>query len=122
VDQTDLLAGRSETSAREGYLYWMGDKLYGVKWRNFKLRLDRQMYMFDPSLELPFGDIVNLVADPHEREPVNHRYVHTWTRAHFGRLLAEFEASVAREPLIPPGAPVDHVPNALPRSSDVVDR
>ncbi len=31
VDQTGLLAGRSETSAREGYLYWVGDTLYGVK-------------------------------------------------------------------------------------------
>jgi arylsulfatase len=32
--------------------------------------------------------------------------------AHFGRLLKEFHMSVAREPLIPAGAPLDHVPKA----------
>ena len=122
IDQSELLAGRSETSAREGYLYWLDDRLCGVKWRNFKLKLDRQMYMLDPAQMLPFGDIVNLVSDPHEREPISVRFLHTWTRAHFGRLIGEFEASVTREPLIPPGAPVDHVPYARLRSSDVVDR
>jgi hypothetical protein len=29
---------------------------------------------------------------------------------HFGRLMTEFEMSVAREPLIPSGAPLDYVP------------
>jgi hypothetical protein len=32
--------------------------------------------------------------------------------AHFGRLLKEFQMSVAREPLIPAGAPLDYMPNA----------
>ncbi|MBA2634597.1 MAG: sulfatase-like hydrolase/transferase [Chloroflexi bacterium] len=112
VDQTELLAGRSGTSAREGYLYWMGDTLYGVKWRNFKLKLVEQKYMLDPAVKLPMGHIVNLVTDPHEREPYNPRYLHTWTRAHFGRLISEFQASLAREPLIPPGASLDHIPSS----------
>jgi hypothetical protein len=29
---------------------------------------------------------------------------------HFSRMLLEFEASVGREPLIPAGAALDHVP------------
>jgi hypothetical protein len=37
-------------------------------------------------------------------------YLHSWAAVHFGRILREFEASVRREPLIPAGASLDHVP------------
>ena len=43
---------------------------------------------------------------------MNQVYFHTWTLAHFGRLMKEFAISVRREPLIPAGAPLDFVPNA----------
>jgi arylsulfatase len=112
VDQSEFLTGRSESSARDGYLFWMGETLYGVKWRHFKLKLMEQKYMTDPAAKLATPHIVNLLTDPHEREPVDHRYLHTWTAVHFGRLITEFQASVARESLIPPGAPIDHVPSS----------
>jgi len=54
--------------------------------------------------------IVNLITDPKEREPFNPVYLHTWTMAHFGRLMKELQESVKREPLIPAGAPLDFVP------------
>jgi hypothetical protein len=34
--------------------------------------------------------------------------MHSWTAAHFGKILKEFGESVRREPLIPAGAPVDY--------------
>jgi len=40
-------------SAREGYLYWMGNELHGVKWHNFKLVLVAQRYTQDPADKLP---------------------------------------------------------------------
>jgi arylsulfatase len=86
--------------------------MYGVKWQNFKLVLVVQRYLTDPALPLSNPHIVNLVTDPKEREPYNPVYFHSWTMAHFGRLLKEFQMSVAREPLIPAGAPLDHVPKA----------
>ena len=36
--------------------------------------------------------------------------MHSWTVTHFNRLLDQFQASVEREPLVPPGAPLDFVP------------
>lgn len=108
-DQSAFLAGQ-EQSNREGFIYWNGEKMYGVKWRNFKLVLVDQRYATDPALPLSNPRIVNLVTDPQEREPYHPVYYHTWTVAHFGRLLAEFQMSVAREPLIPAGAPLDFVP------------
>jgi hypothetical protein len=52
----------------------------------------------------------SLAVDPQEREPVNLPHVHSWTAAHFNRVIGEFHASVEREPLIPAGALLDHVP------------
>jgi len=111
-DQSAFLRGEQEKSNREGFIYWNGDKMYGVKWRNFKLVLVEQKYFTDPALLLSNPHIVNLITDPKEREPFNAVYLHSWTMAHFGRLLKEFQISVAREPLIPAGALLDYVPKA----------
>jgi arylsulfatase A-like enzyme len=110
-DQSAFLAGKQEKSNRDGFIYWNGVKMYGVKWQNFKLVFVVQRYLTDPALPLSNPHIVNLVTDPKEREPYNPLYFHSWTMAHFGRLLKEFQMSVAREPLIPAGAPLDYVPN-----------
>ena len=61
---------------------------------------------------MPLGNphVVNLLTDPKEREPFDPANLHSWTMAHFGRLLGEFQKSVAREPRIPAGASLDHVP------------
>jgi arylsulfatase len=111
-DQSAFLAGAQEKSNREGFIFWNGEKMYGVKWQNFKLVLVKERYLTDPALPLNNPHVINLVTDPKEREPFNPVYAHSWTIAHFGRLLKEFQMSVAREPLIPAGAPLDYVPKA----------
>jgi hypothetical protein len=88
----------------------MGPQMYEVKWRNFKLVLVAQKYMQDPAAKLPTPRLINLATDPHERETVSLPYLHTWTAAHFNKIIGEFEASLHREPVIPMGAPLDHVP------------
>jgi arylsulfatase len=110
VDLRPFLEGETEDSGREGFLFWNGPKLYGVKWRNFKMAMVDQKYFWDPALDIAVPRIINLLTDPKEREPVNHQHLHTWTMRHFARLINEFEASVKKEPLIPLGAPIDHVP------------
>jgi len=39
IDQLGWLTGATDTSNRDGYIYWMGPQTYGVKWHNFKLVL-----------------------------------------------------------------------------------
>ncbi|MBA2953229.1 sulfatase-like hydrolase/transferase [Nocardioides sp. MAH-18] len=110
ADQLDWLTGGTESSARDGYLYWMGSELYGVKWRNFKLVQVEQESQLDAPARLATPRLVNLTVDPHEREPVNYPYLHTWVATHVNRLVQGFRRSVREEPMIPVGAPLDHVP------------
>ncbi|HUI48002.1 MAG TPA: sulfatase-like hydrolase/transferase [Acidimicrobiia bacterium] len=112
VNQLPWLTEQEDSSQRDGYLYWMGAELYGVKWQNFKLALVTQKFSTDPPAKLSSPRIINLITDPQEREPLDLPYLHSWTVMHFNRLLGAFQASVKREPPIPPGAPLDHVPPA----------
>lgn len=47
------LSGKDASSRREGYLYWIGTGLYGIKWRNSELALIVQKYLTDPVGKLP---------------------------------------------------------------------
>ncbi len=111
VDQRDFFGGRQENSSREGFLFWNGERLYGVKWRHFKFVMVEQKYFYDPALPMAGPKIINLLVDPKEREPLNCRHLHTWVIPHFTRLIGEFHMSTQKEPLIPAGSALDYVPN-----------
>jgi arylsulfatase len=110
VDQRAFLEGKQDQSNREGFPFWMGSVMYGVKWKNFKVVTKLQQTLSDPVLDLATPHILNLVVDPGERKPYNLPHMHTWVIAHAARIVFAFHDSIGREPLIPPGAPLDYVP------------
>jgi hypothetical protein len=110
MNQLPWLLGENQSSRRDGYIYWMGPEMYGVKWRNFKLVLISQKYSTDAVEKLSSPRIVNLTVDPKEREPLNLPYMHSWTVSHFNRLISAFHASAEREPLVPLGSPLEFIP------------
>lgn len=114
VDQGPFFEGKQTHSNRDGFLYWMGDVLYGVKWRNFKMVLVLQKTLSDPALHLATPHLVNIDTDPKERKAYEFPFLHTWVVVHTGQLLVDFQESVKREPLIPVGAPLDYVPKPGP--------
>jgi len=114
IDQRTFLEGKRDSSARDGFPYWMGSTLYGVKWRNFKMVMYLQRSSLEPSQKLASPHIINLTVDPKERKAIDLPYMHSWTAVHFGKILKDFEQSVAPEPVVPAGSPLDHVPRAKP--------
>ena len=112
LDQRAFFEGKKEKSAREGFPYWMGETMYGVKWHQFKMVMVLQRTLADPALRLATPHMVNLDVDQKERRAYNFPHMHTWVMAHTSKIIKDFQASVAREPLIPLGAPLDHVPKA----------
>lgn len=110
VDQRAFFEGRQVESNRDGFPFWMGSVMYGIKWRNFKAITKLQQTLSDPVLDLATPHVVNLIADPGERKAYNFPHLHTWVIAHAARIVFAFRDSLKREPLIPPGAPLDYIP------------
>ncbi len=48
VDQGAFFRGEQDQSNRQGFLFWNGDKLYGVKWQNFKTVFVEQRQLLRP--------------------------------------------------------------------------
>ena len=112
LDQRAFFEGKQKESAREGFPYWMGPTMYGVKWRNFKTVYYLKRTFSDPQLKLATPHIVNLDTDPDEIQGFNFPYIHTWVASHAAKIVDDFNESVKKEPLIPHGAPLDYVPKA----------
>jgi len=110
IDQGSFFLGQQNKSNREGCLVWVGDKLYAVKWHNFKVTFVDQKYFYSDALPVGNPHIIDLTTDPKEREPVDAQYLHTWVMMPIAKFEKNFKESVSREPLIPAGSPVDFVP------------
>jgi arylsulfatase len=110
LDQRNFFEGKQQNSAREGFPYWMGETMYGVKWQNFKVVFVVKRTFADPELKLATPHIINLDIDPKEEKPYNDPHLHSWVMAHAGKILTEYAISLRREPLIPAGAPLDYIP------------
>ena len=116
VDQRPFFEGSRAASSREGCLVWVTDQLHAVKWQNFKVSYVRQRYSDEAPQVMATPVVTNLLTDPKERESWPVMQAYNWVHAHAGSLRRAYEASIRREPLIPAGAPIDHVPVRQPRA------
>ena len=102
VDQTDFFLGEQVKSNREGVIVYMGNDIYGVKWRNWKVNFKELDSVFSEVRELGMPRVYNLLTDPQERENV--LFPNTWVpKAALGQ-LGEHVASLRMHPPIPTGA------------------
>jgi arylsulfatase A-like enzyme len=108
LDQRSFLEGKSSESAREGFPFWNGDKLYGIKWKDFKVVLFQQNAFWDPVLPYAVPRIINLKTDPKER--INETIYYGWVGAHSRKIARDFFLSTTQEPLTPARAPIDFNP------------
>jgi len=101
VDVSDFFLGKQEKSGREGFIVYMGNDVFGVKWRDWKVTFKEQNSVFSETLSYGTPRVYNLLTDPQERENV--LFPHTWVpKAALGQ-LAEHVVSLRTNPPIKPG-------------------
>ena len=49
IDMADFLLGRTDESGREGFIVYMGNDVFGVKWRNWKLHFLSLIHISEPT-------------------------------------------------------------------------
>ena len=101
ADQVAFLKGESSKSARESVVIYLGNVLFGVKWRNWKLLLremDEDTYAIQ---EMAYPSVYNLIVDPKEEVPELNYLNDTWVDFPLYQVLEDHEASIEEDP----GAP-----------------
>jgi arylsulfatase len=101
VDQSDFLTGKSDQSARESVVIYIGNELFGVKWRNWKLLLKEMDEDSYAVRTMAYPSIYNLIVDPKEEVPELNYLNDTWVDFPLYQVLEDHEASIAADP----GAP-----------------
>ncbi|WP_170482615.1 arylsulfatase [Ruegeria arenilitoris] len=112
IDQSAFFTGQTESSARDGFIVYVGARLFGVKWRNWKMMFHEVARGTDALLTYDFPRFFNLYNDPKEEYPLTPDTAgHFWVRWPMGEILAEHTASLQIEPPIPAGTPDPYTPD-----------
>ncbi len=101
VDQSAFLMGESKKSARESVIIYIGNELFGVKWRNWKMlikELDEDSYAIRT---MAYPSIYNLLIDPKEEVPELFYLDDTWVDAPLWQVIEDHEASIEEDPGTP---------------------
>ena len=102
IDISGFFLGQQDESGREGIVVYMGNDIYGLKWRNWKLHFKEQTGWNGVLREYPMPRAYNLLTDPQEVD--NILFPHTWVGKATGYLIEEHVASLKKYPPIPSGA------------------
>ncbi|MHC5012277.1 MAG: sulfatase-like hydrolase/transferase, partial [Planctomycetota bacterium] len=108
VDQSGLFLGENANSGREGFVIYMGDKVFGVKWRNWKLHFNELETWAGETKAYEMPKVYNLLVDPGETQDV--LFPNTWVPRKALPILEAHVASLKSHPPIPMGAPDPYVP------------
>ena len=108
IDVSDFLLGKTKKSGRDGFIVYMGNDVFGVKWRNWKIHFKEQDAWNTILRTYTMPRVYNLLNDPQELENV--LFPHTWVLKAGMPQLEEHVASLKKYPPIPTGAPDPYKP------------
>jgi arylsulfatase len=108
IDVFDLLIGESEKSGRDGFVVYMGNDIFGVKWQDWKIHFKEQSAWNGVLREYTMPRVYNLINDPFERDNV--LFPNTWVLRKGLPQLEEHVVSLKKYPPIPNGAPDPYEP------------
>jgi arylsulfatase len=101
IDVSDFLLGKSNKSGRDGFVVYMGNDIFGVKWQDWKLHFKEQTGWNGVLREYTMPRLYNLINDPQEKDNV--LFPHTWVLKAALPQLEEHVASLKKYPPILPG-------------------
>jgi arylsulfatase len=111
VDQTDFFLGKQEKSNREAIILYVGNDLFGVKWRNWKMMFKEVVRGTDYKKTYDFPRFYNLYNDPKEEYPLTKATAgHFWVRWPMAEHLKAHFTSLEKEPPITSGTPDPYTP------------
>jgi arylsulfatase len=93
LDQTDFFAAKASKSPRESMVIYIGNELFGAKWRNWKM-LVKEISDNYAVQTLAYPAYYNLIVDPKEEEPEKFYLDDTWVDGPLYRVIEEHEASL----------------------------
>jgi arylsulfatase A-like enzyme len=104
-DQSAFVLGKQEKSNREHILLYVGDELFAVKWRTFKIHLKTVESLWAPTQSHLFPPVYDVRNDPGEdNDLMKHSlFAYSWVYTPMGHILGEFGASVQMYRNIKPG-------------------
>lgn len=110
VNQLPFLQGETQSSAREGFVYFIKNEMRAAKWRDWKMHFvwEKEPNEGANHLETPY--LFNLVQDPKEETDVSS--TQGWVRGPIRKMINAFQASLKEHPPIPPGAPDEFLPKS----------
>ncbi len=112
IDQSDFFLGKQEKSNRDGFIVYVGNDLFGVKWRNWKMMFKEVERGTDEKKTYDFPRFYNLYSDPKEECPLTKDTAgHFWVPWPMGELLKAHAASLMQEPPIKAGTPDPYQPS-----------
>ena len=97
VDQSGFLTGKTEKSPRESMVIYIGNELFGAKWRNWKMlikEIDEDSYAIQ---KMAYPSIYNLIVDPKEEMPEAFYLDDTWVDAPLWQVIEDHQASIAKD-------------------------
>ena len=101
IEMSDFFLGKTEKSGREGFVVYMGNDIFAVKWRNWKLHFKEQDAWNGELITYTMPRLYNLYNDPQEKDNV--LFPHTWVPKIALKQLENHVISLKQNPPIPSG-------------------
>jgi arylsulfatase len=109
IDQSAFLLGNQDKSNREHILVYIGDDLFAVKWRTFKIHLKTAESLWAPVQTNIFPTVYDIRNDPGEDNELMKQglFSYSWVYGAMGQLLQSKMASMQEYRNIKPGEDFD---------------
>jgi arylsulfatase len=112
IDMSEFFLGSKQESGRDGFVVYMGNDVFGVKWRDWKLHFKEQIGWNGELRDYTMPRLYNLMSDP--RETDNVLFPHTWVPKAALPQLEEHVISLKKYPPIKAGQKDPYEPPKYP--------